>query len=126
MEAFICYWLVTCAKKKTVFGLPLAQSVLKVQRHKQLVEAEREEEHEGNRNQSHKVAARVARKRLKHTRVSEDPNQASMYNENHPFRIGSELFAKSKWIELTEQMRSEDEVHTALVQKLYTGQQLVC
>ena len=46
----------------------------------------------------------------------------SRYACTNPVRIGSEIFSKCKWMELTEQQRARDDIeHTSFVHQLYHG-----
>jgi hypothetical protein len=112
-------------QKPPAFGTSLAQAVLQVHRHEQLRDLEIKRASVAS-NQAHpqQRIGIVRRKRLQSKRISDDPNEESIFDPAHPFRIGCDLFARSRWIELKQQMRSVDEEHSLLVEKLYAREQL--
>lgn len=54
--------------------------------------------------------------------IGGDNRTIRSYAADHPHRIGSELFTKVRWFELTQQQRSEDDQHTAFVTASYRGE----
>ena len=47
----------------------------------------------------------------KNNRTQKKASDTSKFNDGHPFTVGANLLSKSKWIELTEQLRCEDVIH---------------
>ena len=46
---------------------------------------------------------------------------SDMHGATHPFYIGASLFTEVRWFELTQQVRSSDQEHNAIIKRLYCG-----
>jgi hypothetical protein len=56
--------------------------------------------------------------------TSDAIHSKSKFRNGSPFRVGCEIFASARWIQLTEQQRSKDDQHTAFIVKMSQGQNI--
>jgi hypothetical protein len=75
---------------------------------------------ESNHGRSH-IFLRIKKK----THVPSDAIfSKSKFKHGSPFRTGCEIFSSAKWIELSQQQRSDDPVHTEFVVKMSKGEEI--
>jgi hypothetical protein len=70
---------------------------------------------------SKKSSSRFIRCKMSHI-ASNAIHSDSKFRSGSPFRLGCEIFASSKWIELSEQQRSNDTKHTQFIVKMSKGE----
>ena len=68
-------------------------------------------------------SSRFVRRKTSHN-ASNAIHSDSKFHARSPFRLGCEIFASSKWIELTEQQRSNDAEHTQFIVKMSRGESI--